>query len=363
MTTRSSSIHDLATPALVLDWATAQRNIKGAAEFVQDKEVRLRPHFKNHKRVSLAREQLSAGGCVGMTTATLVEAEALVKGGIDDVLIANQIVGATNIIRLLELAKRSKLRVAVDNIANAEMIAKAAQGQGIEIGVLIEVDVGMGRCGVAPGDATVELAEKISPLSGIRLDGLQAYEGHAVGIVDPIERESVATASIEKATRSRRQLEAEGFECGIVSSAGTGTFRTTGLLEGVTELQVGSYVTMDWSYKERVGDQFDIALTILASVISVREDHFVVNAGCKAIGHEMGPPRLRDFASAEIPRFGAEEHTVVHLPAHNLKVGDVVHVIPSHCCMTCALHRDMVVYEGERIRDIWQADVGYGRSR
>ena len=98
MTTRSSSIHDLATPALVLDWATAQRNIKGAAEFVQDKEVRLRPHFKNHKRVSLAREQLSAGGCVGMTTATLVEAEALVKGGIDDVLIANQIVGATNII-------------------------------------------------------------------------------------------------------------------------------------------------------------------------------------------------------------------------------------------------------------------------
>ena len=244
------------------------------------------------------------------------------------------------------------------------MIAKAAQGQGIEIGVLIEVDVGMGRCGVAPGDATVELAEKISPLSGIRLDGLQAYEGHAVGIVDPI-RKGISCYGVYRKGDPIATAARGGGDSNVESSPALvpALFVTTGLLEGVTELQVGSYVTMDWSYKERVGDQFDIALTILASVISVREDHFVVNAGCKAIGHEMGPPRLRDFASAEIPRFGAEEHTVVHLPAHNLKVGDVVHVIPSHCCMTCALHRDMVVYEGERIRDIWQADVGYGRSR
>ncbi len=344
----------------MLDWPTAQRNINRAAQFVQDKQVRLRPHFKNHKRVPLARKQLAVGGCVGMTAATVVEAISLVDGGIKDVLIANQIVGAADISRFAELAVRANVRVAIDDFENVRAIARAARNRGIEIGVLIEVDIGMGRCGVAPGNAAVELAGQISSLAGIRLDGLQAYEGHATGILDPDERETVATASIEKAIYTKRQLEAAEHECRILSCGSTGTYRSTGSLEGVTELQVGSYVTMDWCYKEKVRDQFDIALTVLARVVSVRQDHFVINAGCKAIGHEFGPPRLRDYAEAEIPGFASEEHTVVHFPGHKLHIGDLVHVVPSHCCMTCALHRDMVVYEGERILEIWQANIGYG---
>lgn len=344
----------------MLDWPTAQRNINRAVEFVQNKQVRLRPHFKNHKRVPLAHKQLAAGGCVGMTAATVVEAMSLVDGGIDYVLIANQIVGSTAISRLAELAARANIRVAIDNLENAQAIAQSARSRGIEIGVLIEVDIGMGRCGVAPGKAAVELAGQISSLAGIWLDGLQAYEGHATAIFDPVERESVATASIEKALYTKRQLEAAGHACPILSCASTGTYRSTGSLEGVTELQVGSYVTMDWCYKEKVGDHFDIALTVLARVVSVRQDHLVLNAGCKAIGHEFGPPKLRDYAEAKIPDFASEEHAVVHFPGHKLHIGDLVHVVPSHCCMTCALHRDMVVYEGERILEIWQADIGYG---
>ena len=357
-----SSIYDLLTPALVLDWPTAKRNIERAAAFVDDKQVRLRPHFKNHKRVALAHKQLAAGGCVGMTAATVFEAIALVDGGIEDVLIANQVVSTTSITRLTELAERANLRVAIDSVENAKAIAEAAKSRGIDVGVLIEVDIGMSRCGLPPGDAVVTLAEQIAPLTGIRFDGLQAYEGHAVGILNTEERESTGIASMEKAIDTKRQLEAAGHECRIISGAGTGTFRATGTLEGVSELQIGSYVTMDWSYKERVGDQFDIALSVLANVISVQGDTVVLNAGCKTIGHEMGPPILRDYPKAEIPSFGSEEHTIVHFPGHKFQLGDFVHVIPSHCCMTCSLHRDMFVYEGEHIQDTWQADIGYPRG-
>ena len=357
-----SSLYDLLTPALVLDWPTAQSNIERAAAFVENKQVRLRPHFKNHKRVALAHKQLAAGGCVGMTAATLFEAIALVDGGIEDVLIANQIVSATSISRLIDLAERANVRVAIDNFDNAQAIAEAAKNHGTEIGVLIEVDIGMGRCGVAPGESAVALAEQIASLEGIRFDGLQAYEGHAVGILDTGERESVALSSMGKAIDTKRQLEAAGHECRIISGAGTGSFRATGTLEDVSELQIGSYVTMDWSYKERVGDQFDIALSVLANVISVTGDNLVLNAGVKSIGHEMGPPKLRDYPQAEIPSFGSEEHATIHFPGHSLKMGDFVHVIPSHCCMTCSLHRDMFVYEGDRITDTWPAAIGYPRG-
>ena len=357
----SSSLYDLLTPALVLDWPTANRNIEHAAAFVENKQVRLRPHFKNHKRVALAHKQLAAGGCVGMTAATIFEAIALIHGGIEDVLIANQVVSATSIEQMVKLAKRAKLCVAIDNADNARAIAEAAKNRGTVIGVLIEVDIGMSRCGVAPGKAAVTLADQISSIEGIRFDGLQAYEGHAVGILDTSERESVAISSMGKAIDTKRQLEAAGHECRIISGAGTGSFRATGTLEDVSELQIGSYVTMDWSYKERVGDQFDVALTVLANVISLSGDTLVLNAGVKSIGHEMGPPILRDYPQAEIPSFGSEEHTSVHFPGHKLKVGDFVHIIPSHCCMTCSLHRDMFVYEGENITHSWPAAIGYPR--
>ncbi len=356
-----SYIYDLLTPALVLDWPTANRNIERAAAFVENKQVRLRPHFKNHKRVALAHKQLAAGGCVGLTAATIFEAIALVDGGIDDVLIANQIVSATSIEHLVKLAERAKICVAIDNADNAKAIAEAAKNHGTIVGVLIEVDIGMGRCGVAPGKAAVTLAEQIASFEGIRFDGLQAYEGHAVGILDTSERESVAISSMEKAIDTKRQLEAAGHACRIISGAGTGSFRATGTLEDVSELQIGSYVTMDWSYKERVDDQFDVALTVLANVISVNGDNLVLNAGVKSIGHEMGPPKLRDYPEAEIPSFGSEEHTSVRFPGHKLKIGDFVHIIPSHCCMTCSLHRDMFVYEGENITHTWPAAIGYPR--
>lgn len=351
-------LDQLPTPVLLLDWAAAQRNIRRAAEFVAERTVRLRPHFKNHKCVPLAKAQLAAGGAVGMTAATVGEAEALVSGGISDVLIANQVVGPRNVDRFIDLATRAGVRACVDSVANAQPIAEAAAKRGIEAGVLIEVDSGMGRCGVAPGAPAVALAERLAEMPGLRLAGLQSYEGNAIAVVDRREREAVAIESISRAIETRRALEAAGHPCQVLSVGGTGTYHVVGQLEGVDELQIGSYVTMDWTYHEKVEGAFEIALTVLATAISTDADRVRLDVGCKGVGHEFGPPKILDHPELDIPRFLSEEHTMIHAPGHNVRVGDRLRVIPSHCCTTCNLHRQLVLHDEDRMLDVWPITAG-----
>ena len=346
------SIFDLATPVLLLDLSTAERNIQQAADYVQDKPVRLRPHFKNHKCVPLAKRQLAAGGCVGMTTATVEEAAVLVGAGVDDILIANQIVGAAKINRLIQLANQATVRAVVDSADNADPIAEAARNSGAEFGALVEIDIGSNRCGVAPGASTVDMVHYLLDCQGIRFDGLHAYHGHAVNKFDATEREQLARDSMQLAIDTRRQIESAGIACPILSGAGASTYRVVAEMDGVDELQIGTYVTMDWSYKQRA-PEFDLALTVLASVIGTRPDQLVLDVGVKGVAHEYGPPQILDHPEFEVVRFLAEEHTVVSAPHHQLQVGDRLHVVPSHACMTCNLHRQMVVREGETIRDVW----------
>lgn len=359
--TSPTYLQDLVTPALVLDGTITQRNLDQAASFVEGRSVRLRPHFKNHKCVPLARAQRAAGGYCGMTAATVNEAAALVDGGIDDVLIANQVVGEAKVERLLDLAARATVRVAVDAVENAAPIGMAATARGIEVGVLIEIDVGSHRSGVQPGQPVLDLAQALMPISGIRFDGIQAYHGYVVGMSLSPERDAEARRSMEPAIASRRLIESAGFACPILSGAGTATYRVVGEMEGIDELQIGSYATLDWSYKERVGDEFDVALFVLASVISTRTDAFVLDAGVKAVAHDFGPPRITEPPGCDIPSFQAEEHAVVNAPGHPLKVGDQVKITSSHCCATCNLHEQMFVCEGERIVDVWPISArGYG---
>lgn len=346
-------LHDLSTPALLLHWPTARRNIERAAAFVAGREIRLRPHFKNHKCVPLAQAQLAAGGCSGITVATVDEATALVDGGIDNVLVANQVVGAARVEQLVELASRATVRVAVDAVDNAMPIGAAADARGLEVGVLVEIDVGSRRCGLPAGEPTVALVRELADVPGIRFDGIQAYHGHVVGMPLSAERDEEARRSMEPAIETRRRLQSSGIACPILSGAGTGSFQVVGAMDGVNELQIGSYVTMDWSYKQRVGDAFDIALSILATVISTRADGFVLDAGVKAIAHEFGPPHIAGQHDFVVSAFNSEEHTVVDAPGHRLKVGDHVHMTPSHCCATCNLHHQMILHDGDDVVDVW----------
>lgn len=350
--------HDLPTPVLLLDWPVAQRNIEIAADSVKGKTARLRPHFKNHKCTALAKHQLQGGNCIGMTVSNLVEAAALVDAGVDNVLIANQVAGAANIARLIDLAGRAQVRVAVDSMANSQPISEAATAADMKVGVLLEVDTGMTRCGVQPGPDAVELAKRIASLPGLQFDGIQAYEGHAICIDDHDERAEVTRQAMQLAIDTRHLMEAGGLKVNILSGAGTATYHVAAEMPGVDELQIGTYVTMDWMYKKRVIYGFDIALTIGTTVISVQDDRFVLNIGVKGIGSEFGPPIVKGHPEFEIRSLLSEEHTTVHATGHNVRVGDMLELIPSHSCTTCSRHSQLVVHEDGNVCDIWPIDAG-----
>lgn len=350
-----SPIEDLDTPALLLDGPASERNLRTIAEFFRDRTCRLRPHFKNHKCTALARRQWEAGSIVGFTCAKVGEAEVLAGHGFDNLLIANQVVGPRKIERLVQLAERIDVRVAVDHVEQAGAIAQAASAAGVTVGVLVEVDVGMGRCGVPPGQPALDLARAIVALAGVRFDGLHAYEGHLVYTDDADSRARLTREAMDRAIRSRALIENSGIPVEVLSGGSSSTYRVTGTIDGVDEIQAGSYATMDWRYA-RLAPEFEVALSVLAQVISKRPGTAVLDVGLKGAGCEFGPPRIKHFPEAEVPSFLSEEHCVVH-NAPDWKIGQTVELLPSHACTTCNLHREMVVHEDGRVVGIWPIEA------
>ena len=349
------SLDELDTPTLLLDRRACQANLQKMAAFFQNRPTQLRPHFKNHKSVTLARHQLEAGACVGMTCAKLSEAEVLGAAGFEDLLIANQVVGAPKIERLVRLAEKTDVKVAVDDLETTRAMAEAAAAAGVTIGVVVEVDIGMGRCGVAPGETTLRLVEAIAELPGIRFDGIQAFEGHLVYTNDRRERSERARQDMRLAVETRSLLERHGIPVRILTGGSSATYDATGTLEGVDEIQAGSYATMDWRYAELV-PEFAIALSVLARVISRRGDRAVLDVGLKGAGCEFGPPRILEAPHAKIPHFLSEEHCVVE-NAPGWRIGQVVRLLPSHACTTCNLYRHFVVHEEDEVVDVWPIEA------
>lgn len=349
------AVIELDTPTLLLDRAASDRNLAKMAAFFRSRPAKLRPHFKNHKCATLAKRQLAAGA-IGMTCAKLDEAEILIEHGVSNVLIANQVVGDAKTSRLARLARQAHLTVAVDHIEQAVAISRAAMIADSTVHLLIEVDIGMGRCGVPCGTAALELARRLGDLPGVRFGGLQAYEGHLVNVLDRTERATRAQAAMQKAVETRRMIEAAGIPVGCISGCSSATYDSTGILEGVDEVQAGTYATMDRQY-HRLSPEFDIALSILVRVISrPAADRAVLDVGVKGVGSEFGVPSLRDYPDIEIPAFGSEEHCVVQ-KAPDWHIGQVLHLIPSHACTTCNLYREIVVHENDRVVEIWPIEA------
>ncbi len=339
------------TPALILERAACERNLARMANFFRDRPAKLRPHFKNHKCVTLAKRQLAAGA-VGITCAKLAEAEVLVAHGVTDILIANQVVGPHKVTRLARLACEAKIAVAVDHPEQVQAIAAAARAAGSPVHLLIEVDIGMGRCGVAPGTSARMLAEEILRTEGVRFAGLQAYEGHLVNVLDRAERSERARAAMQLALDTRTLLEERGISVACTSGCSSATYDSTGIMPGVTEIQAGTYVTMDRQY-HRLVPEFEIALGIQTRVISrPSADSAVLDVGVKGAGCEFGVPAIRGYPEAEIPSFMSEEHAVVRR-APGWKIGELVELIPTHACTTCNLHREIVVHEDGIVIDVW----------
>ena len=340
-------IEDIDTPALLLRLERVERNIASMAGFFADGPCKLRPHFKTPKCAEVARMQLAAGA-IGLTCAKLGEAEALAEAGVDaPILIANQVVGAPKIRRLVKLARRFReLLIAVDDPQQVDTIARALVGQGVRLGALVEVDIGMHRCGTDTPDETLALARHLRE-SRIEYRGIMGYEGHAVLVPDAAKRKALAEEAMARLALHRNALVDAGLEPEIVSAGGTGTFDLTGSVPGVTELQVGSYVFMDGAYR-KVRSEFECALTLLTTVIHRRGRMLITDAGMKALSHEFGMPE-----GAELPvRYIAlsEEHGHVLLEEGSeldLESGARIEILPSHGDTTINLHEIYHAIRGE----------------
>lgn len=361
--TAPRAIAEIPTPALLVDVAAMERNIRRMAEFFVDGPCRLRPHFKAHKTPEIARRQLAAGSCTGLTCATVSEAEVAVAF-CDDVLIANQALGPGKSARTAALAKRIDIKMAVDSLAGLEDIAAAAAEAGVEVGVLVDVNVGMPRCGIAPGGEAVALARRVADTAGVRLRGVMGYEGHVVGREDRAKREEGARKAMESLLATARMMREAGLPCDIVSAGGTGTYDITGRMEGVTEIQAGSYVLMDTAYA-KLDIPFEKALTVLGTVLSRPNPALcVADCGHKACTMDHGNPAVVGIEGATV-LFLSDEHASIAVPPDApLQPGDRIQLWPSHIDPTINLHDILYAVEDERIVDVWPvAARGYPEQR
>jgi D-serine deaminase-like pyridoxal phosphate-dependent protein len=342
--------NEVETPALILDLAVARTNIATMAEKIAALPAGLRPHAKLHKSPRIAQLQVEAGA-IGIATATIREAMVMAEAGIDDILIANEVVGPDKVAALAEVARSTRITVAVDSPANLDALSAAASAAGSTIGVLVEVDVGMGRCGVRSKEEALEVARHARELPGIELRGAMGYEGHCMLEPDREIRVQKQGKAMSDLLEVVDYLAADGLECEIISAGGTGTYDLTGAHPRVTELQAGSYVFMD-AFHGSLIPGFQPALTVLATVISRHGPRVILDAGRKAVGADLMMPVAVGLEAATA--FLDEEHMGLDVGEDcTLQVGDTVEVMPGYGPTAVNLHPIYHVVENGVVSDVW----------
>jgi D-serine deaminase-like pyridoxal phosphate-dependent protein len=349
----SRSIDSLDTPCLLLDFDAVEHNIQAMADLLDGATAKVRPHFKTPKSPEVARRQLEAGA-VGITVAKLGEAEVLADAGLGPILMANQVVGRIKVDRLMALLGRGvDITVAVESRFNINELAAGAERSGQTPQAIIEVDVGMDRCGTREPEETVALARTIVD-RGIRYRGIMGYEGHAVLTLDREEREAKARDALEIVSQHVAALRAARLDPEIVSTSGTGTVEFAKDHPDVTELQAGSYVFMDGLYRRVLGDDapFRNALSFLTTVVAVHDDYAVCDAGMKSLTNEFGAPRSPD-GRIKVDRLSEEHGHLRGDGVSDLRPGDRVEIIPSHGDTTLNLHDTYYVTRDGLVVDEW----------
>jgi D-serine deaminase-like pyridoxal phosphate-dependent protein len=342
----------VSTPALLLDLDKAKRNIATMAARFRELPAELRPHFKAHKSPQLARLQVDAGA-IGVACATVWEAIVVAESGIGDVLIANQVVQPDKIRAAAELARMHRLTVAVDDVRNAEQLSRGAVEAGAELELLIELDVGMERGGVRSREEALPLAERIAELPGLKLRGLQAYEGHCMLEPDPDQRIADTQTANRQATDAFDLLAEHGHPVEVISAGGTGTHHITGANPRIHEVQAGSYTLMDAMHRALVPGGFEVAMTVAGTVISRQGNTVVLDCGRKTVGIDFVTPPLVSHPEGRV-RYYAEEHCIVDFPGpRSLDLGDVAEVMGGYGPTTVNLHDVFHVVEDGVVTDIW----------
>lgn len=362
------------TPALVLDLDAFEANVAALHAHAAARGVRVRAHGKAHRCPEISRRQVAAGA-VGVCCQKVGEAEGFAEAGIADILVSNEIVDPAKLERLARLARRVRLAVCVDHPGAVAALARACRQAQARIDVLIELDVGQGRCGVATIDEVMALARAVAAAApALRLRGLQAYHGSAQHLRTVQARSQAIAGAARRAALARDTLRSAGFGCDEVSGGGTGTFAYEVASGVYTEIQPGSYALMDLDYRANEPDAaapaMRQAIGVMMSVMSVRAAHAVLDGGLKAVSVDSGLPALR------LPgwrvRGVSDEHTVIEpleagrtvpagegssapapLLSHLPVLGQRCVLDPGHCDPTVNLHDWVVAYRGDRVEAVW----------
>jgi len=348
------ALHEVQTPALLIDLDAFERNLERMRRFVEEHGVRLRAHAKTHKSADIARLQMERGGACGICCQKVSEAEAMVRAGITDILVANEVRDRVKLDRLARLARRARIIVCADDPEAVADLSSAAMGAGATLEVLVEIDCGAGRCGIAPGAAACDLALAIAASPGLRFAGIQAYHGRAQHLATEAERQA-AVASAEISTRQTVEaIAAAGLTCDIVGGAGTGTFRSEAASGPWNELQCGSYIFMDADYRRVLGPNagFEHSLFVLTSVMSLAPRRAVADAGLKAFAVDSGLPVVHDMEGVTCEGL-SDEHCQLDDPRGQLRINQRLRLIPGHCDPTCNLYDWYVGIRGDQVEAVW----------
>jgi D-serine deaminase-like pyridoxal phosphate-dependent protein len=352
------SVTELDTPALIVDLDAFERNVARMAAHFRQAGVNWRPHTKGQKVPALVHKELAAGA-FGATCAKLGEAEVLADAGVDNLLIANQIVGPRKVNRLMALSRRALVLVGLDSEANARELNEAALAWGVRQGVLIEIDSGMHRCGVLPGEPAVALARLVSTLPGLELKGVMSWEGHTLRTPEA-EKQAAVAAALKPVLDTAEAIRALGIPVEIVSCGGTGTYKYSALVPGVTEIQAGGGVFGDLTY-ESWGVHHDRSMTLIATVISVpTPTRVVVDAGLKAYSANQAKPMPKDIPGQVELQFSAEHTRLTLSEPTSLQVGDKVEFVVGYSDTTVFLHDVLYGARGGIVEVVWPI-VGRGK--
>ncbi len=351
---------EIDTPALVIDLDAFEYNLDTMAALLAPTGAKLRAHAKTHKSPVIAGLQM-ARGAVGNCVQKVAEAEVLAWGGIPNILVSNEVVGAQKLARLCALSRISQVAVCADDAGQVAAIEAAAADAGIRMTVLVEIDVGAGRCGIAPGPDAVALAERIAGSKHLIFGGLQAYHGSAQHKRTPAERQAMSGGAVDASRRTVEQLRQRGLDCAIVGGAGTGTFAIESASGIYNEIQAGSYVFMDADYARNLDEAgqpvstFRHALFVVATVISAAQPGIaVLDAGHKAVAIDSGMPTV--WQRPDIKYVSAsDEHGKLTFGSETTspKIGEKLRLVPGHCDPTVDRFDWYVGVRNGRVECLW----------
>src|SRR5215813_1791238 len=362
-------LSELETPAVVVDLDVMERNLARMADYCRRTNLKLRPHTKSHKIPELAKRQI-ASGASGITVAKIGEAEVMLNSGISDILIAYPLVGRGKAEKLAELAARAHIIVSLDSEEAARSISEAVSRKGVRVGIMVELDVGFRRCGVANEEELLTLAQKIADLPGLYFEGVMFFPGHFT--VGAKERGDLLIPVNQLLTQTVNRLEQAGLPIATISGGSTPTAREGHLFHGVNEIRPGMYIFNDRNMVGiGVAEVEDCALSVITTVVSTSvSGRAIVDGGSKTFssdrfqaGDGRGFGMVKEDPEAEVESFSEEHgHLNIKRSARRYKVGERLTIVPNHVCSTVNMHDEVFGVRGERVETDW-AVAGRGKVR